>query len=78
LSLRAGRDVLPLREGAYHLALQSPDARPVDWRLLPAAPEAEQTCKGALACPEDRLSPWPGAVIVTLNIEAMADAPLAA
>ena len=68
---------LPLREGTYHLALQAPHARPVDWRLLSAAPEAERRCKGALACAGDRLSPWPGAVVVSLEVEAMADVPLA-
>lgn len=76
-SLRAGREVLPLREGTYHLALQAPHARPVDWRLLSAAPAAERRCKGALACDGDRLSPWPGAVVVSLEVEAREDVPLA-
>ena len=72
-SLTSGRNHLPLREGHFHLALQTPDARHVAWsRLRTAAPETK-LCEGAIACAEGRESPWPGAVFVTLTVRALPD-----
>jgi len=72
-----GRRGLPLQEGTTHVVLSPPEARRGRLTQLRAVATEESPgqCQGSLACPDQALSPWPGALVIHVRLRALDPVP---